>query len=964
MKKTAIVITMAVFAIMAQAQDAQQILDQSNNLFEAKKYTEAIVLLQNHETVFEHENRLSSMFGNLSWYYLFTKDFNLSKQAVHKALEADSTQIWVKTNLAHALLFQGKTAEAESIYYELANTIYYEFETYAATLLNDFEQLEKAGIIPPGSKNDLERIKTNTNSTNETIKIFTQFFILSLDDKYDEALTLLQPYISLLPKQHAQWAVYVLGNEGDKCINMGNYAEAEKYWLAVKTILEKVLGQEHPDYAISLNNLGDLYYKMGNYAEAEKHCLEAKTIREQVLGQTHPDYASSLNSLGVLYWAMGNYVEAENYLVEVKTICEQVLGQTHPDYATSLNNLGSLYQTMGNYAEAEKYCLEAKTIREQVLGQAHPDYVTSLNNLSSLYLETKNYIQAEAMKTEADQLGKSQLETNFAFLSEQQRSLFWDINKYNFEASYSYVYAYPVNSMISHVYDNTLFTKGLLLRTTNGIRDAIYASGNRELISRYEQLGNLRTQISALLQNDYFDKDYIQTLESRADSLDKAITQASQTYRDLKADISMTWQDVQQQLKPDEAAIEFVDFRLYDTRWTDTTIYAALVLRPGMEAPAWIPLCEAKELQACFDRTKGISDYRLDADRLKTNILYNIFGAELYSLVWQPLEKELAGVGRIYYASSGLLHKVAFDAIPVDDASRLFDRYEMKLVSSTREIKRLKEETAEVAHGSAVLYGGIDYEGDADGLIAAAQPYPQSAATRSFNSETRGSAWTLLPGSKTEMEQIASYLQSHQVAHETFTGVFGNEESFKSLSGGNTNQIVISTHGFFLEDIQKDHTADLIRRLGGGGAQKPFENPLLRSGLVLAGGNRVWTGQPPVEGIEDGILTADEISQLNLINTRLVVLSACQTGLGEVQNSEGVFGLQRAFKLAGVESLIMSLWEVDDKATQIMMSAFYENWLGGKTKQEAFRIAQKAVREHAENDYSSPYYWAAFVMMD
>ena len=190
-----------------------------------------------------------------------------------------------------------------------------------------------------------------------------------------------------------------------------------------------------------------------------------------------------------------------------------------------------------------------------------------------------------------------------------------------------------------------------------------------------------------------------------------------------------------------------------------------------------------------------------------------------------------------------------------------------------------------------------------------------------------------------------------------FTEIAGNEESFKNLDGHKVGVIHLATHGFFLEDL-KDENRDLIQRLGGSGP-KSGKNPLLRSGLILSGANNAWSGKV-VEGVEDGILTADEIARLNLTGTRLVVLSACQTGLGDVNNSEGVFGLQRAFKLAGAETLIMSLWEVSDNASSDLMSAFYREWLGGKSKQDAFKEAQRLVREK----YPAPYYWAAFVMLD
>jgi CHAT domain-containing protein len=216
-----------------------------------------------------------------------------------------------------------------------------------------------------------------------------------------------------------------------------------------------------------------------------------------------------------------------------------------------------------------------------------------------------------------------------------------------------------------------------------------------------------------------------------------------------------------------------------------------------------------------------------------------------------------------------------------------------------------------------------------------------------------------LEGTAAESEAIQKQLTERQIPSALYSGRAGNEESFKALDGARIAVIHLATHGFFLEDIEKNYEAlERMQRLGGGGGQKA-ENPLLRSGLILAGANLAWQGEA-LEGVEDGILSADEIARLNLTGTRLIVMSACQTGLGDVNNSEGVFGLQRAFKLAGVETLIMSLWEVDDEATAELMTIFYEQWLSGKTKQESFKEAQRQIRAK----HTQPFYWAAFVLMD
>jgi CHAT domain-containing protein/Flp pilus assembly protein TadD len=801
-----------------------------------------------------------------------------------------------------------------------------------------------------------------------------------------------------LGKNHLDYAT-LLNNLGILYWNMGDYAKAESYYLESKNIREKVLGKNSSAYALSLNNLSVLYVDMGDYAKAEAYLLEAKAVREQIYGKNHINYALSLNNLGGLYWTIEDYAKAESYYLESKdvyehifgknhisyaralhnlgalyrsmedyakaescylestVIYEKLLGKEHPLYANSLDNLGGLYYNMGNNEKAEPYYLEAKSINEQALGKNNPSYAKSLNGLERLYQATGNYVKAEACNKELCELNINLINQNFSFMSEGQRSLYLKKILNDFDASYSLSLKYPVETVNGLNYTNTLFTKGLLLRTTNAVRDAIYSSGNAALIEQFEQLGNLRRQISQLQQKEDSDESNLQSLEEQADALDKELTRASSAFRDLKADLAMNWQSVQKSLLSGEAAVEFVSFRVYDKKWTNTVKYAALVLKPDGKAPVWVPLCNEDEIKEILGKAEGRSSSE------QARILYNANGSALFEIVWKPLEQELKGVKTIYYSPSGLLHKVAFNALPIDDSfKRLTEKYNLNLVSSTREVaylSRNKKETALIT--SAVLYGGLDYDANKEAMRIAAQSYKKDAAGLSASAlpegVTRGGVWVPLPATRKEVQDIQGYLKKKKIPNTLYQDSQGNEESFKQLSGKKTGLIHLATHGFFLSDAERKHDDGEQQR---GGATRVAENPLLRSGLLLAGGNHAWTNDP-VEGVDSGILTADKIAGMNLLGTKLVVMSACQTGLGDVNNSEGVFGLQRAFKLAGVETLIMSLWEVDDAATALLMSTFYNEWLiSGKSRQEAFKEAQKKVRAK----YSAPFYWAAFVMMD
>jgi CHAT domain-containing protein/Flp pilus assembly protein TadD len=760
----------------------------------------------------------------------------------------------------------------------------------------------------------------------------------------------------VLGKEHPFYAT-TLNDLGGLYYRMGDYAKAESCYLEARAIREKVFGKEHLSYATTLNNLGALYDKTGDYAKVESCYLEAKAINEKILGKEHPDYATTVNNLGALYYRMGDYAKAESYLLEAGAIREKVLGKEHPYYATTINNLGVLYRSMGDYAKAESCHLEAIPIYEKVLGKENPSYAVSLDNLYKLYLSKKEYSQALTYKQEQISINTGLVNQNFSFQTEQQRDAYWKDNSGAFEASYSLSFYHPVPASNVLNYDNALFSKGLLLRTTNAVRDSIYVSGNQVLITQFEELGRIRQQISVLRQSGG-NETYIQSLETQAEALDKSLTQSSAAFRELQADLARNWQDVQTSLQPNEAAIEFVSFKIFDKKWTDTTQYAALILCPGMDAPEWVPLCEESTLTELFSKLNGKSPQE------QAHTLYDEYGPALYNAIWKPLEKTLEDVTTVYYSPSGLLHKVSFSAIPVNADSRLMDVFDLNMVSSTREVVYRNAKTAGKPN-SAVVYGGLDYNVDAVTMQREALAYnvPETGVRISSAPPTegrRGGSWNYLMWTNEESRNVQRLLEDNKIPVTLYNGAKGNKESFKSLSAKKIPVIHVATHGFFIQDIEKNYEErERLQRFGGG--QKVFENPLLRSGLILAGGNNAWAGNP-VEGVENGILFADDVAKMNLVGTELVVLSACETGLGDVNNSEGVFGLQRAFKLAGAQTLIMSLWEVDDRGTGVMMNYFYRNWLSGMSKQDAFKEAQRMMK--TEPRYASPYYWAAFVMMD
>jgi CHAT domain-containing protein len=767
----------------------------------------------------------------------------------------------------------------------------------------------------------------------------------------DKVLTELESFLLKNDIKNPQVEARILEQRAYFQRNMMNLDAAFDLLIKARSLLAS-LPMEHNQLQIVMNNLAVTASDLGLKAEAINTYLQLREAQEKTIGTSHSLYITTLNNLMLNYIVLDSLQQAEFYL-------KQIL-QKEPN-ATNLNNAAMYYYKKGENKQAEKCYLSALKISKN-----SQERLQIILNLEYFYFQIKDFEKLPVLLKQVSESVTNKVNKFFSFLSEKQRYIYWNNSNYQLLLSYPVTAAYSTPETQSLAYDNTLFSKGLLLRSSNEIRNAVLHSGNQDLIAKFTELQSLRQQITALQsKTDSAMVAYSQSLETRADSIDKAITLASSAYRDMKTDLNMTWQEVQKHLKQNEIAIEFISFNLFDKQWTDSTMYAALLLRRDSQSPEFVPLFEESQLAAL------LKDENADLAK-RVQKLYNggnqrfFNGQKLYNLIWQPLETYLSGIETVYYSPAGLLNRISFAALPVDSVC-LTDKYRLNLMSSTREIAhRDKKQEPLLPLRQVIEYGGIRYDvADSTLLIAQAERYKRPAeppllASRSLPDDaTRSAGWTFLQGTETEVIEIETIIKKSKIQNIRYMGESANEESFKALSGKSPELLHIATHGFFLEDEKQIRETGFMQMLGGN-KQKTYINPLLRSGLLFAGANRAWTNTDVVSGIEDGILTAEEISNLDLSRTRLAVMSACETGLGEVSNSEGVFGLQRAFKLAGVETLVMSLWKVDDAATSEFMIAFYESLLAGKTKLESFKTAQRQIREK----YKNPYYWAAFVMMD
>ena len=876
----------------------------------------------------------------------------------------------------------GLFSKAEQLYLnslELARDLYGEYKLEGAYVLNNLAQLYlELGDYRKAEYFCLESIKVKKINFGES------------DIKYASSISMLgQIYLSQgnfnLAEIQLLEALRIAkkGNDNilySRCLynlselynELGSYRKSESLKIESLSYLKSVKSKFTNDYLCGIIGLASVYRSLIEPLKAELLYIESIDLIKSSSQNFNTLKVSTLNGLGNLYFQNEEYNKAEPLYLEAVNLSRSFLGVSHRSYATSMNNLSALYKNTNNFSKAESIILESVKIIESSVGKCCPEYAQTIGNLAGLYMNMTEYSKSEPYFIESDAIYKSIIKNNFSFLSDNDRKYYWQINEYrliDLHPSFAYSYHPQKPSISTFAYDNTLFTKGLLLNTSLQIQNAILQSGDSILINTWENQRDLKRQINLLQAKPLAQQGDLKIMEAQADSLDKVLTQKSQLYKQSTTDMQVKWTDVQKSLKTDEAAIEFISFNYFNKHYTDSTMYCALVLKKNSKYPEMIPLFEEKQLDSLFvnsnnrddteniilEQYRGISNSRKDS--IVDRKLY--YGKKMYSLLWKPLEGSLKNMKTVYYAPSGKLNQVAFAAIPIDSSYLLSDKYKLHQVTSTRQV--LKNNSAAAKVQEAALFGGISYE-----LEEKEAAKVQLAQNRSMlpafvsDSTQRSNTFGYLKGTAEEVTGIAETFSKKGLNDLLFTGTIASEAAFKKLNGTPTDIIHIATHGFYLP-VEESKRQDMhFMGMDNERRNVVVKNPLLRSGLAFAGANRAWRGDSIPDNWEDGILTSHEISQINLTHTDLVVLSACETALGDIKGSEGVFGLQRAFKMAGVQTLIMSLWKVPDAQTSQLMQGFYKYWLGGMSKHDAFTKAQNEVRKANPN----PYYWAAFVMVD
>ena len=751
----------------------------------------------------------------------------------------------------------------------------------------------------------------------------------------EKALTPRHPYV-----------VTSLSNLAVLLSEKGDYATAEPLLRRALASREKALGPEHPDVATSLNNLAELLSNKGDYAAAEPLLRRALAIWEKALGPDHPFVPASLNNLAGLLHAKGDYAAAEPLLRRALATLEKTLGPEHPYVAMSLNNLAALQWARADYTAAVLLFRRALSIREKALGPEHPYVAQSLNYLAALQWARSAPTQALPLMQRAAAIQERVLGSVFAASSEQQKQAFaWTLEGATDIAVSLHLRALPDRADAARLALTVLLQrKGRVLDAMTDTLAQLRARGQPEDQAKLAELASLRSELATRTlrgpapgEDVSHHRDALATLRADTEVLEQEL---AARYKPLEAERrSVTLDAVQAALGSGAALVEIALFRPYDPhappdrRWGDHHYVAYVLHRTG--DPTWVELGPAAPIDALVAEARK----RLSA----ADPRYTEVARQLDVKVMQPVRPLLGEAREVYLSPDGALNLVPFAALVDERGQYLLAQYRFTYLTSGRDLLRLEVTRTEPSRSPPLVIGSPAYD---EGSSAPA------GATSERRSEAMGAMrFGRLRGTGPEAREVASLLPDARLLLEQDA----TEAAVKALAGPSI--VHLATHGFFLEQPREAaHAPDELRALrpvGDPGPRPPLpENPLLRSGLALAGANLRRSGG------DDGVLTALEVAGLDLWGTKLVVLSACETGVGQRSRGEGVYGLRRALVLAGADSQIMSLWKVADKATRELMTAYYERLAHDEGRSDALREVQLTMARAGLH----PYYWAAFIV--
>ncbi|CAN2040331.1 TPR repeat-containing protein [Candidatus Magnetomoraceae bacterium gMMP-15] len=743
--------------------------------------------------------------------------------------------------------------------------------------------------------------------------------------------------------------------------SQGVFLRAEPLYKTTINLSEKLLGKEHPDTLASINNLAYLYMLEQDYESAEPLFIKVLDLWEKTLGNKHQNTLKALNNLARVYHRLGLYNKAERLFLKALKLRKEVLGPQHIDTIRTMNDLAVLYYSQKKYDQAEDLLIETLKLEEKNLGANHPYTFESLNNMADLKEAQKNIRQAFSLRKEIFKRRNKVFNRLLWAAGENARHGYIRLHKKEQDEFISLLAKMNTPESAREIMNISLERKGVLLRISSEIQQVINMSDIPALKGISQNLIKKKKELASLTLSGPVDvkpEQYLKTMKELEDEIEEyqgELGRASLLFR--KSIRPVTPENAVDSLN-NEAIIDFIT---YKEKTTGIIKLIATIGQKDNTGKCIINLVNLGELEAI---RSGVENYRAiiqDEDAEDEEVIEE--GQILYDQIWKPLLPYLNEKTSVFIVPDSILNILPFDALVDNNGYYLIQNHELKILSSGR---NLVLSSLPPAKGSYFIVAGPDYDADYLKNIKINKNIKNKRASglneglRMAAAGMRGLSFDPLPGAEKEGIQIEAICKKTKKTI-LFSGQKGEERQLRELKIS-PDVLHIATHGFFLKsDENLTRRLLKIQRSGAVGLPPPGDNPLLRAGLAFAGINNNARFLGEIDTDNDGVLTALEVLGLNLNGTRLVVLSACETGIGEIHDGEGVYGLRRAFQEAGVNCVINSLWEVSDEGTQALMTALYKGLLSGLSTRQAFKQAQLELLESDKWNY--PYIWSAFVIV-
>jgi len=826
-----------------------------------------------------------------------------------------------------------------------------------------------------------------------SVSINNTAFVSNRLAKYNEAEDLYMEAIAIREQKfgkHHQEYIRAYINLGMLYSKVGRFSEAEQVLLESLNLVTSELGPGHQLYANAHNHLAGLYSEMGDKKKAIEYHEHSLKEFERILGPDHFNvgyvyallaglnhdnreladslynkslgifnssiaaksseyYPNVLSNYSIFLTSKGNYDEALRFANDAMMIYKDKYGEEHINYALTLGKKGNIYKRTDSL-ELSVNCLEsAFAIMEKKYHSYHPRVIESCQSLAEVCHRQGDKANALNYSTKLVENKIKLLEQVLELLSENQGYKFKQniIGDFDVPKSIALTAGNPEYNVL--LYNLVLKEKALLLNSSKVIKETALNGLNEEMRLAYDELLKIKGELLIAYKTNNL--DHIASLGKAITNKEKQLARACAIAGDESSFRRVELEDLFQVATDSDLLIEFTHF--YDNI-KNANQYLALVADPQNRFVVAVPLFEETALYTLGNNIPRRSDYiaALYGDSGQTVRIRNKEVTSLYKLIWEPLEDFMKGKDRINFSVSGILNQINLTALSNANGQLMSEVLDMRQYSST---KNIIEKARPQEFISAFLAGGINYDDISDENFEPGYSGIDNSSNLDFDRGLTSEAWPYLSQTKVECDYISSILERTDISVQYLSGSSASEDNFKEIQhvSDSYDLVHLATHGYFFPDPKRiGNPSENLYRLA--------EDPMMRSGLIFAGANNAWLNKE-VTTIEDGILTSYEISNMDLSGTNLVVLSACETGLGDIYGTEGVYGLQRAFKKAGVKNLIMSLWKVPDQATADFMKMFYELWLEKQNEMStAFQQAQISMSEK----YDSPYYWAGFILVN